>query len=195
MALSTKSKSARSRAVAVYVALLRGINVGGKNKLPMSALAEIFAEAGCTDVRTYIQSGNVVFSAPPILGRRLPDLISKRIADRLGLRVPVVLRTAEDIRLVAEANPFLRAGTDPASLHVAFLADLPDPRHVAALDPKRSPGDSFVVLGREIYLSLPNGMARSKLTNAYFDSGLATISTARNWRTVLKLVEMTHNSG
>lgn len=187
--------SPRPRAVAAHLALLRGINVGGKNKLSMSALSEMFAEAGCAEVRTYIQSGNVVFTATPALAQRLPDLISKRIADRFGLRVPVVLRSADELRQVAAGNPFLQSGADAESLHVAFLTDRPDDRRIAVLDPKRSPGDSFEVRGGEIYLHLPNGVAGTKLTNAYFDSKLATTSTVRNWRTVLKLVEMTQTMG
>ena len=173
-----------------HVALLRGINVGGKNKLPMRDLAAMFTEAGCTEVRTYIQSGNVVFSATPMCVKQLPDVISQRIAERFGFRAPVILRTADEFRRVVTGNPFLKSDADAGPLHVAFLADLPDPRRVAALDPKRSPGDYLKVRGREIYLCLPNGVAGTKLSNAYFDSTLATTSTIRNWRTVLKLVEI-----
>jgi uncharacterized protein (DUF1697 family) len=183
--------TSRSGATRRYVALLRGINVGGKNTLPMRHLAAMFVEAGCSDVRTYIQSGNVVFAATPGVVKRLADAISRRIAKNFGYRVPVVLRTADELHQVLSGNPFLKSGADGRSLHVAFLADLPDPRRIAALDPKRSPGDSFKLRGREIYLCLPNGVAGTKLSNAYFDSTLATTSTLRNWRTVLKLVEMT----
>jgi uncharacterized protein (DUF1697 family) len=100
------------------------------------------------------------------------------------------VRTADELRAVAQGNPFLDEGADADTLHVAFLADRPRSDRVAALDANRSPGDSFVVRGSEIYLRLPNGVARTKLTNAYFDSKLSTISTARNWRTVLKLLEL-----
>jgi uncharacterized protein (DUF1697 family) len=178
-----------------YVALLRGINVGGRNKLPMKDLAAIFTEAGCTNVRTYIQSGNVLFTAAPGRAKRLPQLTSLEIADRFGYRVPVVLRTADEIRRVAAGNPFLKSGADPGSLHVAFLSELPANRRLAALAGNRSPGDSFQVRGREIYLHLPNGVARTKLTSDYFDSTLATTSTMRNWRTVVKLLEMTQTLG
>ncbi len=186
----TKATSSRSAAVASHVALLRGINVAGKNKLPMAGLVELFSAAGCEDVRTYIQSGNVVFAASPKAAAQIPKIIADGIAARFGLRVPVVLRTSEELRAVSEGNPFLRSGSDAESLHVAFLADLPGRRLGAALDPRRSPGDAFELRGREIYLHLPNGVARTKLTNAYFDSALATTSTLRNWRTVLKLLEM-----
>ncbi len=173
-----------------YVGLLRGINVGGKNKLPMKELIEIFVVAGCVDVRTYIQSGNVIFRAKPDLGARLPGLIGSAIAHRFGFSAPVVLRSADEIGGVLSNNPFLEAGVAEDELHVLFLADQPDGRCVADLDPGRSPPDAFAVRGRDVYLRLPNGVARTKLTNAYFDSKLATTSTGRNWRTVTKLFEL-----
>jgi uncharacterized protein (DUF1697 family) len=179
----------------VYVALLRGINVGGKNRLPMKGLGEVFSAVGCSQVEIYIQSGNVVFQAPARIAKRISPLVSEGLAERFGLSVPVVTRTAAELHQAARVNPFLRAGADPETLHLAFLAESPTAARVAELDPRRSPPDEFVVLGREIYLRCPKGVGGSKLTNAYFDSKLATISTARNWRTVLKLVEMTTQVG
>src|ERR1700677_4931867 len=93
-----------------YVALLRGINVGGKHLLPMKDLAAIFVQAGCTNVRTYIQSGNVIFSAPAPLLKRLPELIMERIAARFGFRVPIVIRTPQQLARTIRGNPFLQAG-------------------------------------------------------------------------------------
>jgi len=175
----------------LHVALLRGINVGGKNRLPMKSLSALFTDAGCTDVQTYVQSGNIIFGATPSLARRIPALIEKAISVQFGLRVPVVTRTAAELHAGAKHNPFLPRESDTGTLHVAFLATRPTPAQVATLDPDRSPPDEFAVRGREIYLRLPNGVARSKLTNAYFDSRLETTSTLRSWRTVLKLVELT----
>lgn len=173
-----------------HVALLRGINVGGKNKLPMKDLAALFGEAGCVDVRTYIQSGNVLFRAPAPVAARLAVDARKRIAERFGLRVPVVLRSGEELRAVARGNPFLAAGAEAGSLYVMFLADAPAAARVARLDPARSPGDEFVVRGRDVYLRLRTGAAKTKLTNAWFDAQLSTVSTSRNWRTVQTLVAM-----
>jgi len=173
-----------------HVALLRGINVGGKNLLSMKDLAGMFETAGCRDVRTYIQSGNVVFSATAAVVPKLPDSITKAVETRFRFRVPVVVRTAEELARVCRANPFLKTGVDEKWLHVYFLADVPGAAAIAALDPNRSAPDVFHVHNREIYLHLPNGMGRTKLTNAYFDSKLATISTARNWATVQKLLAM-----
>ena len=107
--------------------------------------------------------------------------------------VPVVLRSREELAAGAARNPFLKRGIDIATLHVAFLADIPNPTCATALDATRSPGDSFILCGRDIYLWLPNGVARTKLTNDYFDRTLKTVSTIRNWNTVLKLLEMIQN--
>jgi uncharacterized protein (DUF1697 family) len=179
-----------SLAGGAFVALLRGINVGGKNILPMRDLVAIFERAGCMEVRNYVQSGNVVFKAAAKLAARMPALAGTEIERRFGLRVPVVIRTGKEMRAIARGNPLLASGADPESLHVMFLADKPGKKESSSLDPNRSPPDSFILKGREIYLCCPNGVARTKLTNAYFDATLGTTSTGRNWRTVLKLVEM-----
>lgn len=175
---------------APYLALLRGINVGGKNKIPMTGLIELFGEAGCRDVQTYIQSGNVIFSADPDLAATLPGAIAARIAERFGCRVPVVLRTAAQLGEVVCNNPFLAEGTAIETLHVLFLAEQAAAHSIAELDPDRSPPDAFSVRGREVYLRLPNGAGRTRLTNDYFDAKLATVSTGRNWRTVTTLFEL-----
>ena len=174
----------------VNVALLRGINVGGKNKLPMKDLSAMFSDAGCTDVRTYIQSGNVLFRAEPTPDKDVPSLVSASILSRFGYRIPVVTRTAREFQVIVQDNPFLEHSDEPDKLHVAFLSETPDPAKVKALDANRSTPDEFAVLGREIYLYCPNGLARTKLTNSYFDSTLSTISTMRNWKTVLRLLDM-----
>jgi uncharacterized protein (DUF1697 family) len=173
-----------------HLGLLRGINVGGKNKLPMKDLIQIFIRAGCTDVTTFIQSGNVLFRAPGDNTAGLAIAITAAIAERFNYSIPLVLRTADDIAGVIRNNPFLRAGVSEAELFVLFLADVPARHRVDELDPKRSLPDEFAVRGSEIYLRLPNGAAKTKLTNVYFDSKLATVSTGRNWRTVTKLSEL-----
>lgn len=171
-----------------FVALLRGINVGGKNKLPMAELTRVCQDLGCREVRTYIQSGNVVFRAEPSLAAGLPEAIEGELAGRLGLKVPVVLRSAAELRRVSQANPWPDA--EPRSLHLAFLAAQPTPQALAKLDPERSPGDQYKVVGRDIFLFLPDGVARTKLSNDYFDRTLRTVSTVRNWTTVMTLLGM-----
>lgn len=171
----------------VQLALLRGVNVGGKNKLPMKDLAAIFEKAGCEDVRTFIQSGNVIFTAGPKVLKGLSAGIAAEIMRRFGYTTPVILRSAEQLRAAVTSNPF--EGVEE-NLHVMFLHNRPSAQQIALLEPDRSPGDRFHVLGAEIYLHLPNGAGTTKLTNAWFDSRLATISTMRNWRTVTKLIEL-----
>jgi len=173
-----------------YIMLLRGINVGGHNKLPMKDLSAMFEAAGCDDVRTYIQSGNVIFSATKALTRHLPEIIHASIAEQFGYDIPLVLRSADQIAAIVEANPFTVTAPEERLLHVAFLRETPSAEAVATLDPGRSPQDEFVVNGSEIYIRFDEGVANSKLTNAYFDARLKTVSTARNWRTTKKLLEL-----
>jgi len=190
--MKTPEKTAQTSARrAVYAALLRGINVGGKNQVAMKDLVALFATCGCGDVRHYLQSGNIVFAAGAELVKRLPGMLSVRMEECFGRQFPVVLRSAEELAEVAANNPFLKAGQDPDTLHVAFLEQAPGEERAARLYPDRSPGDEFVVRGAEIYLYVPNGMAKTRLTNLYFDTKLETVSTMRNWNTVLKLRAMT----
>ncbi len=172
-----------------YVALLRGVNVGGKNKLPMADLRDIFTAAGCAAVQTYIQSGNVVFEAAQDLAERAPEIVTGAVRRRFGYETAVVMRSREELRQVVASNPFDTSG-EPRLLHVAFLENTPGAEAVSRLDPERSPPDAFAVRGRNVYLHYPNGVARSKLTNEYLAAQLQSVSTMRNWRTVLTLLDM-----
>jgi uncharacterized protein (DUF1697 family) len=147
----------------------------------MKTVASVFEAAGCERVKTYIQSGNVVFE-----GGRVQE-VAAALSKRAGFPIAVIVRSAAELEKIVRGNPF------PGSerVHVVFLADRPAKARVSALDAGRSPPDRFEVRGKEIYLDCPNGMARTKLTNAYFDSKLGTVSTVRNWRTVMKLLELT----
>ena len=155
----------------------------------MADLRDIFTQTGCAAVRTYIQSGNVVFEAAQDLAEKVPELVNRAIRQKFGYDIDVVTRSGEEVRQIAASNPFDTSG-DPRFLHVAFLQDTPSGEAVSNLDPDRSPPDEFAVRGRNVYLRYPNGVARSKLTNDYITSRLRTTSTMRNWRTVLRLLEM-----
>jgi uncharacterized protein (DUF1697 family) len=183
-----RANRSRGKVRSTYVAFLRGINVGGKHRLAMEELSRIFTAAGCRAVRTYMQSGNVLFEASPSLARRVPDEVSRTILHERHLQVPVVVISVQDLAAAARASPFPKA--DPKTLHVAFLAEMPSAERVAKLDPRHSPPDEFVVHGCAIHLRLPCGVARSRLTNAYFDGKLGTVSTLRTIRTVEKLIEL-----
>jgi uncharacterized protein (DUF1697 family) len=175
--------------MASYVALLRGINVGGKAKVPMAALRELFAALGHEDVVTYIQSGNVVFTSSVRPVQAAAD-ISAGIKKTFGLQVPVIVRSRAELAKVVKGNPYLKRGADASVLHVTFLADKPTAAAVKQLDPDRCPPDEFIVKGREIFLLLPNGMGRTKLTIDYFEKRLGISGTARNWNTVSKLLDL-----
>ena len=168
-----------------WVALLRGVNVGGKNRLPMRLLAGFFEAAGCQEVRTLGVSGNVLFRAGAAVARAAPGLVEARIYKECRFRAPVVLRSGEDVAAVLGGNPFVAEGVEEGLLHVVFLAEAPAAG--AALEPARSPGDRAVVRGREVFLALPKGVSGTKWTSAYVDKALGTVGTWRNWRTVGKL--------
>lgn len=178
-----------------HVALLRGINLGAKNKVPMPALRDYVEAAGGANARTYLQSGNVVFEALDDQAPNIGAAISDRLRDDLGLTVPVVLIRADELGAITAANPFLRDGRPESQLHLMVLSAEPTGERIAKLDPDRSAPDAFVVAGRAIYLHLPSGVARSKLTNDYFDRTLGVVSTNRNWRTVGKLLELSDATG
>lgn len=173
-----------------YVALLRGINVGGKNKMPMTDLIALCIEAGGTAVQTYIQSGNIVFQADAETAAGLAAKLTALIRERFGYRIPIVLRSASQFEAAVHSNPFLEQNAPEETLHVLFLASLPSAEQAASLDPIRSAPDAFAVRGSEIYLHLPNGVKDTKFTNTHFDAKLATISTSRNWKTVTMLLAL-----
>jgi len=167
----------------VYAALLRGVNVGGNNKLPMKSLAALCEAQGCTKVQTYIQSGNIVFSASAKIAAAFPRILASQIKDEFGFETTVILRTAPELRSVIENKP----NFDEKFLHVIFLADEPVLTDVVKLDPVCVGEESFALRGREVYMYLPNGAGRSKMAVYPFDKKLRTKGSMRNWRTVLSM--------
>jgi uncharacterized protein (DUF1697 family) len=173
-----------------YVALLRGINLLGHRRISMPALEAIFTSSGAKNVRSYIQSGNIIFDAPAGALKKIAAHVENEVNDGHGFRCIFNSRNAAEMAAIVAANPFRKKVCDGKTLHVVFLADAPSADKIARLDPNRSLGDEFRVTGREVYLYLPNGMARTKLSNQWLDSKLKTMSTVRNWNTVNKLAEM-----
>jgi uncharacterized protein (DUF1697 family) len=171
----------------VLISLLRGINVGGKHMVSMAGLRELYSELGMTDVATLLQSGNVVCRAPRVPA---PKRFEDAIEERFGFRVPVILRTAAEMRDVVTRNPFAH-DTDPAKLLVLFLAADPgDEARRRAVDVAASVPEDLRVSGRELFIHFVNGLARPKLSTAALDRALGTPGTGRNWNTVRKLAEM-----
>jgi uncharacterized protein (DUF1697 family) len=178
----------------VYIALLRGVNVGGKNKLPMKALGGMCEAHGCISVRTYIQSGNVVFSAAAKIAASFPAALKAQIKRDFGFETTAVMRSAAELRMVTENNPFLKPSVDTKWLHVTFLADEPQFPDVVKLNPPCEGSEAFSLRGREIFLYLPNGAGRSKMASYPYDKKLATIGTTRNWQTVMNLLALAGES-
>jgi len=175
--------------VTTYAALLRGANVGGRNKVPMASLRASVEALGFDDVTTHLQSGNVVFRAASRPESRLVTALETVIRRTFGLDLSVLVRTREQLARVQAANPFLTRRRDPATLHVTFLAGRPSAAATRAL-PTSSGPDALAVHGREVYLWCPNGYGRTKLTNTWIEQRLSTRATTRNWRTVVALTEL-----
>lgn len=171
--------------MAKYVALLRGVNIGGNNKLPMKDLPAIFQKCGCSNIRTYIQSGNVVFDYPGSI-TKLHHTIGNGIEKRFGFRPLMVFRTLAELKDIAKNNPFLKAGAIETEMHVVFLEKAPAPEELGKLKEKRVPPEEFAAVSKDVYLRLPNGAGNSKMAGVK----MKTLATARNWRTVNKLIEM-----
>lgn len=172
------------------VALLRGINVGGRRKVPMARLRALHDRLGHTDVVTYIQSGNVVFDTD-VEGDELAESIQSAIADEFGFEVAVMIRTVGELEAVVASGPYVSDDFDPARVGVAFLDRSPSEEEEGRIDEKSARPDEFMIIGREVHLHYPNGFGRAKLTHRYLESKLGVIATTRNWKTVCRLRELT----
>jgi uncharacterized protein (DUF1697 family) len=171
------------------IVLLRGINIGSRNRIAMPALREALEEAGFGDVKSYVQSGNVVLTSrasPATVARKVERLI----ADRFGLEIDVVARTRDEIAEVVRRNPLGKVAKDPKRYQVSFLDRKPDAKVVDKLAALAVGGEQLVADGRELYAWHPDGVARSKLWAALAGRGLGVTATARNWTTVTNLLEL-----
>lgn len=184
-----------------YVALLRAINVGGRRKVPMGELRKLISGLGWTGVRTYLQSGNVVFTVPSgdagaeAGAGAVRERLEAAVAGHFGFDVPCLLRTGEELRAVVEACPFPTEEIDPAKLLVLFIEESPSPDHFAGVDPAAYAPDEFRHLGRAVYCWFPDGMGRSKLPAALDRVRPQLTTTGRNWRTVTTLLEWAEETG
>jgi uncharacterized protein (DUF1697 family) len=170
--------------------MLRGINVAQK-WIEMERLRTTFETLGFSGIRTYVQSGNVVFQTKQGSLAPLAKEITEQIRRDFGFDVPVLLRTLKEMENVVGCNPFLKdKAIDQAKLHVTFLADAPAVAIVSGLEPLASKSERFRVVGREVYLYCPDGYGRTKLSNNAIERKLSLVATTRNWRTVNALLEM-----
>jgi uncharacterized protein (DUF1697 family) len=175
-----------------YVSMLRGINVSGHRRVKMEELKQTYLSLGYRNVRTYLQSGNVVFESAEKGEKSLAKEIEQSMKHRLGLDVPVLIRTGDELGLLIRHNPF--AGRDEERLHVTFLSSKPGVLPLETINRAVCGGEAFSVADREVYLSCPNGYGRTKLTNSFFERVLKTTATTRNWRTTKSLLSLAESS-
>jgi uncharacterized protein (DUF1697 family) len=176
--------------MAVHIALLRGINVGGHKKVGMANLRELLTDLGFEDVRSLLQSGNLVFKSDARSDKGLERILEEETEQRLEVRADFFVRTTQELDAAIAHNPFPdEAKRDPAHLLVLFLKEAPPASAVKALQGAIKGPELVRARGREAYLVYPDGIARSKLTAAVFDKHIGT-GTARNWNTVLKLAAL-----
>jgi len=176
-----------------YVALLRGINVGGHKPVAMAQLRDLLPRVGFVDARSLLQSGNLVFRGEARTGGHLERMLETEAAQRLGLETDFFVRTATEWKAVVSRNPFPReAERDPAHLVVMFLKEPPKAKDVAALRAAITGPEIVRTAGMHAYIVYPNGIGRSRLTHALIERTLGTRGTGRNWNTVLKLAALAH---
>lgn len=177
----------------IYVSMLRAVNVGGTSRIKMDALRAAYESMGLKDVRTLLASGNVIFRSGLKDREQLVKRIMQEIERQLGLHVDVILRTLAEVASIVERGPVLSPRADMAKLHVMFLAGVPDGAAQAALGKWHKSSELREMLemrGPEIYLYYPDGVGRSKLSNAVIEGKLGVSGTSRNWNTVTKLLEV-----
>lgn len=174
-----------------YIALLRGINVSGKNMIRMDNLKKIFEDLHLLNVRTYIQSGNVVFQTDRSEPEQLAIDIAIGIKSTTGFEVPVLVLTQQELQKIIVKNPFSgNAARNPTFLHVTFLRSVTQTDKIQEIEAKKEGEEEFRIMGKAVYLYLPHGYGRTKLNNSLFENKLKVHATTRNWNTVQELARM-----
>jgi uncharacterized protein (DUF1697 family) len=172
--------------------MLRGINVAGQKKVNMQELQKLYESLQFRKVQTYIQSGNVIFEHPDADIPNLSKNIERELKRRFGFDVQVIMRTGNELQKLIKKAPF--AGKDEDKMYVTFLYAKPQKFSQEDLGKAKAAGEEFSVLGSEVYLFLPNGYGRTKLTNTFFERKLNVPATTRNWRTVNTLYSLTNQN-
>ncbi|WP_299102143.1 DUF1697 domain-containing protein [uncultured Winogradskyella sp.] len=171
-----------------YIALLRGINVGGHKKVPMAELRELLTNSGLQNVKTYIQSGNVIFQSLERSSNILEDTIQKVILKHFDFQVLVIIKTRAELLLIYNNCPFL--DSKKTDSYFVILNEIPEALVVENASEKTYPNDEYVIFNDCIYLFCANGYGRSKFNLNYFEKKLNVIATARNYKTMLKLLSL-----
>ena len=174
-----------------FISMLRGVNVSGQKKIKMEELKALYESLNLKNVKTYIQSGNVIFECSHSNITELTNKIEKIIKQTFGFSVTVIIRTKNEFKHLIGNNPFYgERKEDITKLHVTFLADIPSHSSLSIMNELEDKSDQVAIAGKNIYLFCPNGYARAKLTNNYFEKKLNVSATTRNWKTVNKLYDL-----
>ena len=175
-----------------FISILRGINVSGQKKILMADLKKLYESLKFSEVKTYIQSGNVVFeSDSKISDIQLARKIEKAISTKYKFEVPVIIRTKEELEKILSQNSFTKEKSiDLKKLHVTLLSETPDREKMEQIKEVDFSPDQFIIKGKEIYLHIPNSYGETKLSNKFFENKLKVSATTRNWNTVNKLLEL-----
>jgi len=183
--------AARDLVMPIYIAMLRGINVSGKNLIKMEQLRASFTALGFANVKTYVQSGNIIFEAPHETAASLSGKIERQILRDFGFSVPVLLKTSNEMAEIIKHNPLLKVpAIDHSKLHITFLSDAPPKTALEQLQPLAVTPEQFRIVGREIYLYCPKGYGNTKLSNTAIEKKLSLRATTRNWNTAKTLLAM-----
>lgn len=175
--------------MAVFLSILRGINVSGQKQIKMADLKKLYEELGFKNVKTFIQSGNVVFESKS--ASKLSEKIEKKIKEHYSFDVPVIIRTKEELQHAIEKNPFLKKKNIALDkLHITFLAEQPSNENIQATEAYNYTPDEFHISGREVYVYCPNGYGNTKINNTFFERKLKVGATTRNWKTSNELLKM-----
>lgn len=172
-----------------YIGLLRGINVGGNNKLPMKELVTVLAGLGLHNIKTYIQSGNVIFQSERSDRSELAQEITSAIKHSHGIAPAILLLDLTELQRAIGANPYPEGEAEPKSLHLFFLDAAPPSSKLAVLEQLKADNERFQLIDKVFYLHAPDGIGRSKLAESV-GKGWGVIITARNWRTVTEMMKM-----
>lgn len=173
-----------------FIAILRGINVGKNRKVLMADLKILLSNFGLSNIRTYIQSGNVIFDCNSLNESDLANKLKQLISEKFGFTIPVIIRSAEEFQELYINNPFL-SNSEIEQLHLTFLAEEPQAAHLSKINALAFSPDEFSVIGQDVYIKCAGGKySDTKLSNSFFESKLKLSATTRNWKTVEKLVEL-----
>jgi uncharacterized protein (DUF1697 family) len=171
----------------IYISLLRGVNVGGR-KILMKEVNQLYESLNFKQVKSYIQSGNIIFESSNYVIEELEEEIEGKLYENYGIHIPIFIRTLDEFEKIIDNNPF--PDENLKNVYITFLKDIPENLPVNLIKDKKDVFDKFLISEREIYLFLQQGYGRTKLSNNFFENKLKLPATTRNWRTVTRLYKL-----